>query len=154
MFNGAYLFMEQLLLFNGSYLFIDRYYCSMGHTSLWTDTIVQWVIPLYGTVTIVQWVIPLYGTGTSVQCVIPLYGTSTSVQWVIPLYGTSTSVQWVILSGIGCYGFCLALLVLVYSRVRLGLFAYVSCFVFFCFWLCYGRLSMSLCFFTSCGVPF
>ena len=58
------------------------------------------------------------------------------------------------LSGIGCYGFCLVLLVLVYSRVRLGLFAYVSCFVLFWFWLCYGRLSVSRCFLTSGNVSF
>ena len=40
------------------------------------------------------------------------------------------------MSGIGCYGFCLVLLVLANSRVRLGLFAYLSCFLLFWFCLC------------------
>ena len=57
-------------------------------------------------------------------------------------------------SGIGCYCFCLVLLVLVYSRVPLGLLAYVACFVLFCFFLCYGRLSVSRCFSTSGDVSF
>ena len=43
---------------------------------------------------------------------------------------------------------------LVYSRVRLGLLACVSCFVLVWFCLCYGRLSVSRCFLTSGDVSF
>ena len=50
--------------------------------------------------------------------------------------------------------FVLVLLVLVYSRVRLGLFVYVSCFVLFWFCLCYGRLTLSRYFLTSGDVSF
>ena len=68
----------------------------------------------------------------------------------------SKSVQkcWSFLSGIRFYCFCLVLSLLVYSKVQLGLLAYVACFVLFWFWLCYGRLSVSRCFSTSGDVSF
>ena len=58
------------------------------------------------------------------------------------------------MSGISFYCFCLVLSLLVYSRVQLGLLAYVACFVLYWFWLCYGRLSVSRCFSTSGDVSF